>query len=122
MKRPLLIMKHNLAPSKHHKHIGMMIVPTIDELERHRHQISIVAIELRPQKDSRMRAVSPWKLDDLDTAMQVERDEVARHPRRFVAHKGIDLEGAWPSIVQIVQSEVDPCISKETQHSQDEGK
>src|SRR5436853_7844115 len=99
MKRPLLIMKHDLAPSEHYKHIRMMIVPPIDERERHRHEVSIVAIELWPQENLRMRAVSPWKLADLDMAMQVEREEVTGYSRRFVAHKGNDLEGTQPSIV-----------------------
>ena len=112
MKRPLLIAKHDVALSKHHEHIGMMIMPPIDELQRHWHKIGIVAIELRPEVHPRMHRITSWKLHDLDVAMQVQCNEVTRHVRGFMAHKGIDLVSAWPSIMQIIPGDGGPRESK----------
>src|SRR5947209_4077139 len=75
-KRPLLIAKHQVTLPERHHHIRMMVMAGIDEVQRHRHQIGMVPVKLWPQKDSGMRAVSTWKLNDLNTSMQVERDEV----------------------------------------------
>ena len=92
MKRPLLIAKHDVAVPEYYQHSGMMIMPTIHELECHWHEIGIVPIQLRPEIHPSMGRITPWKLHDFDVATQIKRDEVARGPRRFMAHEGIDLD------------------------------
>ena len=115
-KCPLLIAKHNAAPPKHEQHIGMMIMPTIDERVRHRHEVGIVPVELWSQEDPCMCAVAPWKLNNLDAPMQVERDKMTGCSCRFVADEGIDLVRAWPTIVQIILRHADPVEGDVTQH------
>ena len=61
-------------------------MPRVDKLERHRHQIGMVPIELRPEIHPRMGRIAPWKLHDFDSAAQIKREKVARDPRRFMAH------------------------------------
>jgi hypothetical protein len=120
MKRSLFIPKHHMAIPEYDQHIRVMVMPTIDELELHWYQIRIGPIELRPQKDPHMRAVTPWELDDLDTTMQIERDEVARHVRRLMTYKRINLKSPWPSIVQIIPGQADPRKGNVPEHHQGE--
>ncbi len=91
---------------------------TIDERERHRHEIGIVPIELGAQEDPCVRAVAAWKLDDFDTPVQVERDKMTGYPRRFMADEGIDLVRARSTIAQIVLRDADPVEGDMTHHDQ----
>ena len=52
-------------------HVGKMVAIHIDETQRHRDQVIIAAIELRPDVDARFGSVSSGKLNHFDTPIQI---------------------------------------------------
>ena len=58
-------------------HVWIAVATHIDKAECHWHQIGACIIQLRTKIHARFGAISPGELDDLDTALQVDGDEVA---------------------------------------------
>lgn len=98
-KPSILIDIHDTRFFEMNNHIRLMVAIHIDKAERHRYQIRSRTIQLRPEVDTRLRAIAPWQFDDLDATMEIDDDKMTGRARRFVvAHIDIDLEGAgWPN-------------------------
>src|SRR6266542_4779582 len=108
LKRALRIMKDQLRSLKHDEHIRVVVVLSVHKLQRDGDQIRILAVEMRPDEDSGMSCISPWKFNDFNTTLQIEGDEVAGSCSRLVANERIGLEGARSAIVQIIRSRAHP--------------
>ncbi len=80
LKRALRITKDQLRSLKQDEHIRVVIMPGIDKLQRNRDEIRILAVEMRPDEDSGMSCISPWKFNDLKTTLQIEGDYVGSLP------------------------------------------
>ena len=96
-----------------------MVSIDINEAECHRNELLTAAVKLRPDVDARFRCVASWKLNHLNTPVQIECDKVARVACRVVvAYDGIDLEGARATIVQIVPRRIPPAYRQRQERPQ----
>ena len=69
LKRALRITKDQLRSLKQDEHIRVVVVLSIDKLQRDGNQIYILAVEMRPNEDSGMSCISSWKFNDLNTTL-----------------------------------------------------
>src|SRR6266487_3515719 len=79
---------------------------------------------MRPQIDLRVRGIPRRQFDDLDLAVQVEGDEMARMGGTIaLAYHRIHLRGAWVAVVQAIKARSNPANKKLTEpddhHGQD---
>jgi hypothetical protein len=118
------IAKHHLLPLEQHEHIGVLVVPTIHELQRHRYQARIGPIKMRSQIDLRARRIPCGEVDDLNVPVKIECDEMAGMCCAIaLADYHINLEGAWVAVVQIIPGRPDPAdheLAQEHHHHCDD--
>jgi hypothetical protein len=112
-KASLVIDKDELRVLKMDNHVWSMSVIDINKTQRHRDQIGIGPIQLRAEVDAGLRAIATGELDHLDTTMQVERNKMTGcAPCLIMPDEGVYLEGAWATILEIVQGRAPPAYSQ----------
>src|SRR5258707_15058535 len=86
-----------------------MIAIDINETQRDRNQVIAIAVELRSDVDTCLRAVAARKLDHLDTPVEVQRNKMARIARRVVmADNSIGLKHFPATILKIIPRRIPP--------------
>ncbi len=81
------------------EHIGMMSACRIDEAQRHWDQIRSWSIDPESNIHFGMSGITTWQFNNFNLSTHIECDEMAGYAARFMPHKCVHLEGAWPSIV-----------------------
>ncbi len=90
-------------------HVGFMIAVDIDETQGDRDQVGVRAVELGADVDTSVACVTARQFDDFDPSMKIDGQKMARHAWGLVMPDvGIDLEGAWPAIPQVIQGGGEP--------------
>ena len=107
-RRPIIDI-HDLLILDMHNQIGFAVAVDVADLAGDGGEILAVAEEDRSHVDVGMRYVAAGDLDDLDVAVQVEKDKVRWIGRAIaVTHYRVQLRGAWATVAQIVLVDVPP--------------
>src|SRR5258708_3492029 len=101
-------MKHHFCALEENQHLWMMVVQWINKLQGHWYQLCTRAVGLRPKIDLRMRWIATRQFNDLNTPMQIERNEVAGCVSCFMTDESIRLKGAWSTVVEIIPGDTNP--------------
>ena len=116
------VVKHGLPILEEHDHLRVVRMLGVTKLQRDHDEIGTRPIDVWSDIDLGMRWVPAGELDDLNVPTQVHHEKMARVDSGVtMTDDGIGLIRAWPTVVQIIQTGMNPREQQLPQEYQDEG-